>query len=93
MRFETTTTAFVFVGTHRDRTNARVAGSEFARYLPGVCARVWLAVHAGMSALLGKQRMPALQPVLCLSAPRAMAYSDARIAGLTPHIAAGQRLG
>ena len=46
MRFETTTTAFEFIGTHRDRTNARVEGSEFARYLPKVCARAWLAVHS-----------------------------------------------
>ena len=93
MRFETKTTAFVFIGTHRDLTNARVEGSEFARYLPGVYARVWQVVHSCMSALLGRQALPALQPVLCHSAPRAMAYPDARTAGLTPHMAAGQRLG
>ena len=91
MRFETKTTAFVF-GTYRDRTNARVEGLDSALFLPGICARVWQAVHSCMFALLGRHHLPAMQPVLCHSTPCPMAYPGARIAGLEPQLA-GQQLG
>jgi hypothetical protein len=91
MRFETKTTAFVFVGTYRDRTNARVEGSVSARFLPAVHARVWQAVHLCMAMLQGRH-LPALQPVLCPSTPPTVAYPCAGIAELMPRLN-GPRLG
>jgi len=93
MRYETTTTAFVYFGTYRDRTNARVGGSVSARFLPGIYARVWQAVHSCMLMLQGRHYVPAMQPVLCLSAPCSMAHPGTGIAELTPRFAAGKRLG
>jgi hypothetical protein len=93
MRYETTTTAFVYFGSHRDGTNARVEGSVSARFLPGIYARVWQAVHSCMLMLQGRHSVPAMQPVLCLSAPCPMAYPGTGIAELTPRLAAGKRLG
>ena len=92
MRFETKTTAFVFVGSPREHTNARVEDSVYARFLPGICARVWHAVHSCMAMLQGRH-VPALQPVLCLSAPSIVAYPCARSAARQLRMAVGPQLG
>ncbi len=83
MRYQSTTTAFdAFLGYYRDRTNAHVAGSAYARILSGVHARVWQAVHMCMQLLQEGPAKPVLQPALCFCAPSPLAYTDAWETGL-----------